>query len=393
MSRSRRLSGFILSCLTATCLAQGYAVGDKVIFDYHQTPTEGEIIRVEGSQYVIRWKGPYGENERYFEARHLLRKVGAPAPAAAQPANNPPANNPAPGQGYGVGDKVIFDYHQTPTEGEIIRVEGGQYVIRWKGPYGENERYFDARHLLGKVGPPNTAARPANDPAPANNNPVATAPNANPNPGNNNPPINPGGGGGLMTEGELKQYLDANLGGNPWGPNRTQVLDELRRQIMTRGVNWHFSTDSPLYSETVDKYDLISDITRPLDDNFGPPPKRDVVFGTWKTEVNGPTTYSTDGRSVYRHGPIVADTGSITINPGGTYSWKTGEQTFQGTWRPATTSEMQYTGGEGIVLSKGRGGWDWIVTKWRDPVPPNKSPHWIKIEELTTRGEREYGNK
>ncbi len=42
---------------------------------------------------------------------------------------------------------------------------------------------------------------------------------------------------------------------------------------------------------------------------------------------------------------------------------------------------------------QGRGGWDWIVTKWRETGPPNMSQNWITIAELTTRQEREFANK
>ncbi|MBT9584784.1 hypothetical protein IV102_15680 [bacterium] len=45
------------------------------------------------------------------------------------------------------------------------------------------------------------------------------------------------------------------------------------------------------------------------------------------------------------------------------------------------------------MLTSGRGGWDWIVTKFRDPVPNGLSPNWINIFELTTRQERQFGTR
>lgn len=357
----------LLVILTTGCYAQmTYSVGDRVIFDYHQVPTEGEIIRIDGGQYVIRWKGEYGENQSYYEPAKILRRADQNAP---NPEN-------AKGGAFAPGQKVLLNYHGDWVEAEILRKDGAQYVVRHQTPFGPAQAYYEPEKLkpLGKQGP----ATPQNaTPAP---NPTAT--------------VQPAGGGGLMSESELKAYLEANLGGNPWAPNRAAVLDELRRQIMTRGVNWHYSTQSPLYQDTVGKFGLTSDITRPLDDNFGPNPTRDALFGTWRTEVNGPTTYSTDGARVYRHDPIHATTGSLTINPGGSYSWTvTNGQVVQGRWRPATTAEMQYTGGEGLVLTAGRGGQDWIVTKFRDPVPAGYSPNWINIFELTTRQERQFGNR
>lgn len=110
--------------------------------------------------------------------------------------------------------------------------------------------------------------------------------------------------------------------------------------------------------------------------------------------MNAPPVYFEKNNELWRRNDQVVKTGSITINPGGNYSWtlSTG-QVVNGSWRPATEQEMQFTGGEGLVLNAGRGGWNWIVTKLRDPVPPNMSPNWITIAELTTRQEREFGNR
>lgn len=196
-----------------------------------------------------------------------------------------------------------------------------------------------------------------------------------------------------MSQRDVLGFLRGRLGDNPWGPNRQQVLKEFAQEVKGRGVNFRLDLNSQFYQELA-KMGATSEITFPINDNFGPPPGRDSLFGTWKTEVNAPAVYFEQGGDLWRRNAQVQALGSLTIQAGGTYSWtlSTGK-VVQGSWRPATAEEMKYAGGEGLVLNQGRGGFNWIVTKYRDRVPPNKSPNWITIAELTTRQEREFGNR
>ena len=290
-------------------------------------------------------------------------------------------------QGYGPGDQVIFDHIGERQQGVILRADSSGYLIRWKGPFGENERYFTPDSVKGRVG-----AQPAPAPQPqpqVDNNPQPNGAN-NPEPQRDNPP---GRGGGVMSQQEVLGFLKGRLGDNPWGPNRQLVLKEFAQEVKGRGVDFHLDLNSPFYQELA-KMGATSEITFPINDNFGPPNKRDWLFGTWNTEVNAPAVYFEKGGDLWRRNAQGQKAGSVTINAGGTYSWTLSSgKLVQGSWRPASPEEMKYAGGEGLILKQGRGGFDWIVTKYRDRLPQNRSPNWITIAELSTRQEREFGNR
>lgn len=361
-----KLRALLVGILSCAALAQSYAPGDRVIFDHIGELKEGEIVSFDGRGYIIRWPGQWGMNERYFTPEYIKRRAGQPA----QPAAQPPAQPQQQAQ-WQPGDQVIFDHIGELKQGEIAGFDGKSYLIRWPGPYGMNERYFTPDHIKGRPGQAQPQPQAQTQPQPANT---------------------PGGGGGVMSQQDVLNFLRGRLGNNPFGPHRDQALKEYAEEVKRRGVNFRLDANSPFYQE-LGKMGAGSEITFPIKDNFGPPNTRAALFGTWKTEVNAPAVYFEQGGYEWRRNAQVQAVGSIRIDPGGTYSWTTGGKAYQGTWRPATPTEMKYAGGEGLVLSKGRGGWDWIVTKYRDPVPPNKPPNWIRIAELGTRQEQEFGNR
>ena len=278
-----------------------------------------------------------------------------------------------------VGDKVLLNYHGDWVEGEIIGQYEKQFLIRHQTQFGPAQEYYDPSMFkpLGQAQPAPAAPAPA---------PVAPAPTAR-------PAAPPAHGQGLMSEQEVLSKLRAQLGDNPWGPNRAQVMSELAAEIKARGLTFHFSADSQFYQE-VSKFGATSELTRPLYDNYGPPPQRSALLGSWRTEVNAPATYFTKGNDLWRHNAKVEKLGGLTINPAGTYSWtlSTGK-TVTGKWRPATPEEMQTAGGEGLVLLGGREGYDWIVTKYRDTLAPNIPTDWITVADLQTRQSREFGTR
>ncbi len=114
----------------------------------------------------------------------------------------------------------------------------------------------------------------------------------------------------------------------------------------------------------------------------------------WNIEVNAPAVYFEKGGDLWRRNAQVQKLGSLRIDPAGSYSWTLStDKVVQGNWRAASAAEMKYAGGEWLVLNQGRGGWNWIVTKYRGPQPPNRGPQWITVAELATRQEREFGNR
>lgn len=275
---------------------------------------------------------------------------------------------------YSVGDKVEFNYHGEWRQGEVLKADQYGFLIQHDTGFGMAQGYYQANQVR-----PLGGSRPQPNPLPANQDPVPP------------PQVN---GAGLMSQQDVLGFLRSQLGDNPWGPNRAQVMAELARQIKARGLSYHHSATPSAYYNELSKYGATSEIIRPLGDNYGPPPTRDQLMGTWKTEVNAPAVYYTRGNEVWRRNDQVQKLGSVTISPNGSYSWKmvTG-QVINGSWRAATEAEMQTAGGEGLVLQRGKSGFDWIVTKYREETPKNMSPNWITIAEITTRQQREFGNR
>lgn len=306
-------------------------------------------------------------------------------------------------QGFNPGDKIEYKAQNFPEKWEIgtfVRdVPGGRQVLIKELPNQFFPDGFQRAYSLNDVRPAGTSPAPAPRQQPPPPQQAQVAPARPPvtaqagHPPRAEPAPQVGAGGGTMIEQDVLGVLN-QLGSNPWGPNRAQVISDLARQVKARGVNFHFSASTPFYQQ-VAKYGATSEITFPLGDNFGPPPSRGSLLGAWRMEINAPATYFTKGNELWRRNAAVAKTGgTLTINADSSYSWSlsTG-QVVQGRWRNATEAEMKTAGGEGLVLQRGRGGQDWIVTKYRLETPPNMSSNWITAAEITSRQEREFGNR
>jgi hypothetical protein len=92
---------------------------------------------------------------------------------------------------------------------------------------------------------------------------------------------------------------------------------------------------------------------------------------------------------IYRKNESIAKLGFLTIDAGGTYTWKVEPSDpparyVRGTWRKATAAEMRLQGGAGIVLQNAAEGRDWIAFKYQTRVP-NKSER-IDVQDLQYRG-------
>ena len=316
----------------------------------------------------------------------------------------------AKAQPYNPGDKIEYKAQNWPEKwetGTFVRdIPGGRQVLIRETPTQFYPDGFQRAYALNDVRSAGSAPPAPNQPQQAQVAPArppvtpqaGRPPKAEPAPrAEPAPAIEPapraGGGGGIMSEQDVLGVLN-QLGNNPWGPNRAQVINDLAGQVKARGVSFRYSQSTPFYQQ-IAKYGATSEITFPLGDNFGPPPSRGSLLGAWRMEINAPATYFTKGNEVWRRNATVQKTGgTLTINADSSYSWSlsTG-QVVQGRWRNATDAEMKTAGGEGLVLQRGRGGQDWIVTKYRLESPPNMSANWITVAEITSRQEREFGNR
>lgn len=202
-----------------------------------------------------------------------------------------------------------------------------------------------------------------------------------------------GTGRGLMTQAEVLDFLQTKLGDQPFqNPRRDEIKKELAEMVKARGLDFLFSSfDSAFYSKLA-TFGATSDLTAPLGDNYGAPPRRDWLMNAWKLSKIGAAVDYVRNDRVYRQGEIaLANIGMLTLNANGTYDWKavTGQST-SGSWRDATKVEMRSAGGDGIVLLKAKSGYDWIVTKDRRTTLPGE---WISISELGSRQINEHGSR
>ncbi|MGQ0762304.1 MAG: hypothetical protein ACT4OT_09875 [Acidobacteriota bacterium] len=185
-----------------------------------------------------------------------------------------------------------------------------------------------------------------------------------------------------MSQDDVLSFLRQRLGnGDPFmNPRRERVLQQLREEILKRGVNFHHHAIGN-FANQLGKFGALSNVTSALNENFGPPAKRNELFGRWLfTKVGAGWN------------PRFGNNGPLTINANGTYVWETGTGVVRGTWRNAIPEEMSGVdkGGEGIVLLKAKGGWDWIAARRDEEGPAGKG---IKLHNLPDHNLRERGTR
>jgi hypothetical protein len=132
-----------------------------------------------------------------------------------------------------------------------------------------------------------------------------------------------------------------------------------------------------------------TDVVGASQSNIGAPTTMDWLNGTWVMYVIGGTVDTAPGDGyIYRKNESLAKLGFLTIDGGGTYTWKVDPtdppaKYVKGTWRKATPEEMRVQGGAGLVLQHAAEGADWIVFKYMDPF--NKADR-VDVEHMQYRG-------
>lgn len=290
-------------------------------------------------------------------------------------------------QDYKPGQKVEYKAQSYPEKWEVGTVEymtpgGKQVIIREKPteffPQGNTRAYSldEVRPLgQGRTRGQGTATDPQ----------VQAAPNDRPD----DRTAKTGEGSGLMTKREILGFLQDRLGDNPFqvaSSKREATFKELGQTIMQRGVNFRYETLSP-FSNDLGKFGALSTVIFPIQANHGAPTKQAWYIGTWNTSVT----------SVGRRIIIGANAGFLTINANGTFVWKLyptdpPASYVKGSWRKATPEEMalSYQGGDGLVLLKGKEGYDWLVRQDRETT---LAGDWIWIANLNARAQREEGKR
>lgn len=283
-------------------------------------------------------------------------------------------------QDYKPGQKVEYKAQSYPEKWEIGTVEhmtpsGKQVIIREKPteffPQGNTRAYsLDEVRPAGQRGNPATAT--AQEPQAQDTRTRAMNEE-----------------GGPMTRQEILAYLQDRMGDKPFqlaSSRREAIFKELGQSIVRRGVNFRYETLSQ-FSNDLGKFGAPSTVVFPIQANYGVPTSRGWYIGTWNTSVT----------SVGRHLSIAAKSGFLTINANGNYVWKMyptdPPATYaKGSWRRATAEEMavSYQGGDGLVLLKGKEGYDWLVRQGRETT---LTGDWIWIANLNARAQREEGKR
>lgn len=290
-------------------------------------------------------------------------------------------------QDYKPGQKVEYKAQAYPEKWEVGTVErmapgGKQVIIREKPteffPQGSTRAYsLDEVRPLGQERNPGQGTAPGLKAQAAANN------------GRDDRTTAIVEGSGLMTTQEILAFLQDRLGDEPFqvaSSKRESTFKELGQTIMRRGVNFRYETLSQ-FSNDLGKFGAPSTVIFPIQGNYGAPTKQAWYLGTWNTSIT----------SVGRRVIIGAKTGFLTINANGTYVWKLyptdpPASYVKGSWRKATPEEMavSYQGGDGLVLLKGKEGYDWLVRQDRETT---LSGDWIWIANLNARAQRESGKR
>ncbi|MBI3209968.1 MAG: hypothetical protein HYZ37_13865 [Candidatus Solibacter usitatus] len=208
-------------------------------------------------------------------------------------------------------------------------------------------------------------------------------------------PALPQASGPLMTKEEILGFLKARIGSDPWRhPNKPQTIAELAGIIGARGVNFRLSSMDAYMTDLINAGANESTIKFYIDANYGPPAQYAYYFSTWEMFVTGAPTYKVVGNRAYRVNETGGLSGTLRIDPNGTYQWKPGPKDSEtsGRWRQATVQELKigYQGGAGIVLPNSYTGQDWIVTK-RDLVGQHEEM--ITVAVVNSRGQRHLGTR
>lgn len=278
---------------------------------------------------------------------------------------------------YKAGEKIEYFDHYTNNWELGVFVEksydGSQPVIRTKPsqyfPQGEQKSLADWSQIRPvQVQPENNQAAEDRNPVKVEKREVTPAKTT---------------GEGLMSQADIISFLKTNMGAKPFeNPKREEIKAQLAEEIKRRGLDFHFQTMSDFFNQLANYGAITTDITEPLRDNYGVPTKQNWLMGTWSldTVVNTEVIMGAKG------------TGKLTINPNGTYVWSDAvySKTYHGQWRKATEGEMATQGGDGVVLLKAKGDWDWIVTQNRSWT---KAGDVIWVSELSQRTTRETGSR
>ncbi len=394
---------------TSPALAQ-YQPGQKVEYKVRTWPPGWKVGTVEymtpsGKQVIVREK-PDDYNPKGGTSAYALDEVrpftgqAAPDPVDTAKAQFTPGMQVSYPGGVGTVEYV------TPSGKQVIvREAPNQYY-----PQG-NTRAYNLDEL--KAGGAPAAAQPALTPQlpaipqaqpavadvphfpvpavqPAANQAAANKVQA---PNNARPAMAPGPAGPVMTADDVINLFAAKIGDPKqlsW-PQNEQIYGEVAKIIRDRGVDFRFDSAPQKVIDAVNHYQVFSNVTHAIRQNFGPPATKEYFKGAWDMSQIGGETRVRQFQPNYdlvtsEHG---AKAGDLVIDGNGHYTWNG----ISGRYIDATPEEMAQSdkGGAGIVLldaKMGQRSKNWIVFKHSMTNGDN-----IEVADLDYRTRREYGGR
>ncbi len=183
------------------------------------------------------------------------------------------------------------------------------------------------------------------------------------------------GGTGPLSKQQILDYLTANVGTDGPHPQKDAISAKVVEAIKKRGVNYKAS-----WKDSYSKAGGNTAVGYAVQDNYGPPVQQPWLFGAWELQFTNVSGFFASRDSV-------AKLGFVSIEPGHTYIWKIHQDDpatawIEGKWREATSEEMKYQGGAGIVLLDGEQHLDWIVHKDQTSTLPGD---WINVADIDSR--------
>jgi hypothetical protein len=190
-----------------------------------------------------------------------------------------------------------------------------------------------------------------------------------------------------LTEDDIEAWLAQKLPGNPFADSQhlQQVNKELGELVKQRGTTFT-DTNKLVERNVLGRFGLNADATGPMTHNYGPPNKKEELYGKWETNKIGLPTHAVVGDYYVTTLELAkAKTGTVTINPDHSYIWDTGTGVIQGRWEDAKPDEMADQGGAGVILKGAKSGVDWVAFKYR----AGTKEEWLGLAEVNRRSVRE----
>ena len=207
-------------------------------------------------------------------------------------------------------------------------------------------------------------------------------------------------GQGLLGKDELLVYARQVMGDAPFADSsqREISLNRIRDTIKVRGTNFQYASGDEFANQMSAQGTLSTHIGFAINSNHGPHPRIDDYFGTFhlRSASRGAKSAKSSGsRLIVTTTDSQHESGSLTINPDGSYVWvylrgDPPAKWKRGQWRAVNADEfLPWEAGPAIWLLEAKQGYDYMVRASREPGWSG----WIDVGAGKGRTPVEYGRR